>query len=86
MRIERSSGIQKCPICMRKKKEAIDEQAKTGTACDVADCPFRDAIEDAIEAEREKHKVTFGSKTNKFTFGSKTNKFTFGKNNRTGGN
>jgi len=71
---------------MRKKQEAIDEQAKTGTACDVADCPFRDAIEDAIEAEREKHKFTFGPKAKKCTFGPKANKFTFGKDNSNGGN
>lgn len=73
MRIGRSGGIQKCPVCMRKKKEAIDEQVKINKPCDMTNCPFQNEMSRAIQAERNKPKFTFGRKISKFTFGRKTN-------------
>lgn len=72
MKIGRSSGVQKCTICMRKKREAIDEQVKKSKPCDASNCPFRGDIQKAITDEQNKPKFTFGKP--KFTFGKKTNK------------
>lgn len=67
MKIGKSSGIQKCTICMRKKKEAIDEQVKKGKRCDATKCPFRDDIQKAIMKNKNKPKFSFGKP--KFSFG-----------------
>ena len=76
MKIGRSSGIQKCPLCMRKKREAIDEQVKNDKPCEASKCPFRDEINKAITDNHNKPKFTFEKP--KFTFGkSEKGKSTF---------
>lgn len=80
MRIGRGSGIQKCPICMRKKQEAIDEQVKNDKPCEASKCPLRDEISKAITDNRNKPKFTFEKP--KFTFGKsgkRKSSFSFGK-------
>jgi hypothetical protein len=72
MKIEKSSGIQKCFKCLRKKKEAIEEQTKLMKVCESLDCPFRKEIEDAILTEKQKTKFNFGKKQkSSFKFGEK---------------
>jgi len=80
MKIGESSGIQKCPNCLRKKKEAIDEQIKLMKICSDVNCPFKEEIQDAIQAEEKKPKFYFGDKQKpKLKIGKKQKMdFTFG--------
>lgn len=75
MKIGKSSGIQKCPNCLRKKQEAIDEQTKLMKVCENPTCPFQTEIQNAIQAEQQKPKFKFGEKKKPaFTFGTKIKK------------
>jgi hypothetical protein len=75
MKIGKSNGIQKCPNCLRKKQEAIDEQTKQMKVCENATCPFRKEIQDTIRVEKQKPKFNFGKPQKpSFTFGTKIKK------------
>jgi hypothetical protein len=75
MKIGKSSGIQKCSNCLRKKQEAIDEQTKQMKVCENATCPFRKEIQDAIQAELQKSKFKFVEPVKPtYTFGIKIKK------------
>jgi hypothetical protein len=65
----KSSGTQKCIICLRKKQEAIDEQTKKKKVCENPACPFRKEIQDAI-----KKGYIFGEPKKPYTFGTKIKK------------
>ncbi|GHV11027.1 hypothetical protein FACS1894162_6070 [Bacteroidia bacterium] len=71
MKIGKSSGIQNCKECLRKKQEAINEQTQKMKVCDNAACPFRKEIQDAIQVEKQKPKFNFGKPQKpSFTFGT----------------
>jgi len=75
MEIGKSSGIQKCKYCLRKKQEAIDVQTKLMKVCENAACPFHKEIEDAINKKQQEQKFKIGEpKKHSFTFGTKIKK------------
>ena len=84
MRIKKGSGPKKCIRCLRSKEEALSEQVRSMSPCDNPDCPFQKIIKDAIEAEKNKPKFTFGTpQKSKFKFGQKIkNCFHFGEKNK----
>ena len=51
---------QKCPICLRSRKEAIADHLRSHETCDCPDCPFRDAIEAALREQERKPRFRFG--------------------------
>jgi hypothetical protein len=71
----KSSGVQKCTICLRKKQEATNTQVQLMKPCESPSCPFRKEIQDAIQAKQQKSKFKFGKiKKPSFTFGTKIKK------------
>jgi len=52
MFFRKSSNINRCPRCNRKKSEAIQEQVSKGCLCDIKGCYFVSEIEDAIKKKK----------------------------------
>lgn len=72
MRIRKGSGPKKCIRCLRSKEEAIREHVRSLRPCDNPECPFQAIIEEAIEAEKNKPKFSFGTPQKpKLKFGEK---------------
>ena len=41
-------GPQKCPICLRRKRDAIAHHIERKEFCDHSDCPFKEEIDAAV--------------------------------------
>lgn len=66
MNIDHTSAPDRCPRCLRSKKEAIADHVKSGELCDCPDCPFREDISVAL-LESKKPTFRFGE-THRPTF------------------
>ncbi len=53
MEIVSENQQQRCPICMTSREEAINRQVKDMSCCGHNDCPFKEAITEAINYKRE---------------------------------
>lgn len=49
MKIEEPLGPNKCPICLRKKKDALTKQVQLKEPCPYPQCPFKNEIKTAID-------------------------------------
>lgn len=68
MEIGVSKGATKCVICLRTKEEAIAEHLASDTQCDCYNCPFKEAINTALEDKRRiPWKITPKKSTMKIT-------------------
>lgn len=59
MIISPSRGVQKCPVCLLTKSEAIREHIVHDSYCDNPHCPFKDEIKVAVDFERVKKTCPF---------------------------
>lgn len=59
MKISPSKGIQKCPICLWTKSEAIREHLQNDSYCDEPGCPFSEEIKRAVDMERVRKQCPF---------------------------
>lgn len=55
-----ATEAQRCPICLRTRKEAIADHLRNRENCDSPDCPFRAAIQEALLEQERKPRFQFG--------------------------
>lgn len=69
MIIGHTTAPDRCPRCLRTKREAIADHLRSGDGCDCPDCPFRNEIQLALTELANKPTFSFGPvRKPKFTF------------------
>ena len=55
-----ATEAQRCPICLRSRQQAIADHLRSRENCDSPYCPFRAAIEEALQRQERKPRFHFG--------------------------